>query len=159
MSKRRMAAVLVIVLVSSMLAAYGENPQQAISAVVQPADSQSQAGPPDYVQEDSNVTRIVLDGSSATADGEGVAVDGSKVTIVSAGTYDISGSLADGQVVVDTKEDGTVTLVLNGVDIRNSTGAPIEIAPGDTGFQPGGESRAAHTTLAPNTQASRSLAL
>lgn len=159
MSKRRMAAVLVIVLVSSMLAAYGENPQQAISAVVQPADSQSQAGPQDYVQEGSEVTRIVLDGSSATADGEGVAVDGSKVTIVSAGTYDISGSLADGQVVVDTKEDGTVTLVLNGVDIRNSTGAPIEIAPGDTGFQPGGESRAAHTTLAPNTQASRSLAL
>ncbi|MBP8972462.1 MAG: carbohydrate-binding domain-containing protein [Anaerolineae bacterium] len=128
MSKRSMAAMLVCVLVLSMLAAYGENPQQATSAAAWSADSQSYAGPQDYIQDTSEVTHIVLDGNSATADGEGVTVDSSQVRIVSAGTYDISGSLADGQVVVDTEEEGTVTLILNGVDIRNSTGAPLYVA-------------------------------
>ena len=40
----------------------------------------------------------------------------------------MSGTLADGQVVVDTKDEAEVLLVLNGVDISSSTSAPIYIA-------------------------------
>jgi hypothetical protein len=53
-------------------------------------------------------------------------VSGSKVTITSAGTYKISGSLTDGQIIV-AAEGAEVTLILNGVDIHCSSNAPIYV--------------------------------
>ncbi len=73
-------------------------------------------------------TRITLDNESTTIDGAGANVDGSRVMITAAGTYEFSGTLTDGQIVVDTGDEESVTLVLNGVDINNSTGAPLYIA-------------------------------
>lgn len=69
---------------------------------------------------------IVLDGDTITIAGNGAAADGSSVTITAPGTYSLSGSLADGQVIVNA-EDGTVGLVLNGVDISSATGPAIYI--------------------------------
>src|SRR6185369_5968343 len=40
----------------------------------------------------------------------------------------ISGTLTDGQVVVDTDDDGTVTLILDGADITSSTSAALFIS-------------------------------
>ena len=57
----------------------------------------------------------------------GVKVDGSKVTIISSGAYYVSGVLNDGQIIVDTDDDGLVRLILNGVDLNNTTGAAIFI--------------------------------
>ena len=73
-------------------------------------------------------TRITLNGDSIDATGDGVMVTGSKATITAAGTYRISGKLADGQIVVDTEDEEEVRLILDGVDIRNSTGAAIDVA-------------------------------
>ncbi len=86
--------------------------------------------------------RIVLNGNSASVSGAGATVDGSKVTITSAGTYTLSGSLTDGQIVVDTADAETVTLIFNGVNIRNGSGAAVAAL------------SAKHTviTLADNTQ-------
>ncbi|QYH34668.1 carbohydrate-binding domain-containing protein [Salinibacterium sp. M195] len=69
---------------------------------------------------------IALDGSTATADGDGVSVSGSTITITAAGTYIFSGQL-DGQVVVDTDDEDVVALVLDGVEIANSTSAAIAV--------------------------------
>lgn len=74
---------------------------------------------------------IVLSDSSITVDGDGATVDGTTVTITSVGTYTISGTLNDGQVLVDTEEEGTVVLVLSGVNISCSTNAPIAIMSAD----------------------------
>lgn len=82
----------------------------------------------DYLWEDSAVIPIVLNGDSITADSNGVTVDGSQATITLAGTYSLSGSLMDGQIIVDTKDEEVVRLILNGVDLHNSTSAPIYIA-------------------------------
>ncbi len=82
----------------------------------------------DYNWDNAEVINIVLNGSSITVDGAGATVDGSKVTIASAGTYNINGSLADGQVIVNTVDEGIVRIILNGVSISNSSGAPIYIA-------------------------------
>lgn len=71
---------------------------------------------------------IVLSGDSITADAAGVTVEGSQATITAAGTYTISGALSDGQIVVDTQNEGVVRLILNGVNIRNSTGAAIAVS-------------------------------
>jgi hypothetical protein len=70
---------------------------------------------------------IVLAGDAISASGAGVTIDGSTATITSAGTYNLSGSLADGQIVVDSADEGTVRLILNGVDIHCAASAPIYV--------------------------------
>ncbi len=71
---------------------------------------------------------IELAGDTITFEGEGTMVSGSLVTITSAGTYRISGTLDDGQIIVDTQDEETVYLVLDGVDITSSTSAPIYVS-------------------------------
>lgn len=87
----------------------------------------------------ASVTAVVtLTGDGATVSGSGVSgsgvsVSGSAVTFTSAGTYLISGDLADGQLIVDTANataDATadtekVRLVLNGVSVACSTGPAV----------------------------------
>ncbi len=81
----------------------------------------------------STATTITLDGDSASASGDGsagVTVDGSTVTITAEGTYLLTGSLSDGQVIIDAA-DAKVTLVLDGVDISSSSGAAIAATDAD----------------------------
>lgn len=87
--------------------------------------------PADYEWDASSAVEISLDGDTATASSEAVSIDGSTVTISAAGTYILSGSLADGQVVVETDDEELVRLVLDGADITSSTTAPIAIADAD----------------------------
>ncbi len=75
----------------------------------------------------SETSRITLKGNSISLDGDGAVVDGSKIAITSAGTYIISGTLDEGQVIVNTKDKEIVKLILNGVDITSSSTAPIYI--------------------------------
>ena len=70
---------------------------------------------------------IKLEGGSIAFEGSGATVDGAIVTIASAGVYSISGVLDDGQIIIDTEDEETVVLVLNGADITCSTSAPIYI--------------------------------
>ncbi len=75
----------------------------------------------------ADATTITL-GDTIVVNGDGAEVDGSTVTITAGGDYVLTGTLADGQVVVDSDDDGTVTLVLAGVDIYDSTSAPLYVA-------------------------------
>jgi hypothetical protein len=50
------------------------------------------------------------------------------VIISAVGTYQISGTLDDGQIIVDTTDDENVTLILAGVDITSQSSAPIYVA-------------------------------
>jgi hypothetical protein len=75
----------------------------------------------------AGMSYITLEGDSITLDGSGAIVEGSTITITSAGTYSISGTLNDGQIKVDTQDEEAVKLVLNGVDITCSTSAPIYV--------------------------------
>lgn len=76
-------------------------------------------------------TTIVFNGDTITVEGSGAVVTGKTVLITAAGTYNLSGTLNDGQVLVDVETDGLVTLVLNGVDMTSSTSAPIYIKEAD----------------------------
>ncbi len=75
----------------------------------------------------SEMTSIQLQGDAISVGGTGAMVDGSIVTITSAGTYSISGTLNNGQIVVDTQDEETVVLVLDGADITSTTSAPIYV--------------------------------
>lgn len=68
---------------------------------------------------------ILLNGASATAEGEGVTIDGGTVTITAGGSYTLSGQLSDGQIVVDAGKDAVVELVLSGVSVASSQSAAI----------------------------------
>ncbi len=70
---------------------------------------------------------ITLKDGGSTSDNSSVTIEDDVITITEAGTYEISGTLTDGQIVVDTKDEEKVQLVLNGVDISNSTNSPIYI--------------------------------
>ncbi len=54
-------------------------------------------------------------------------VSGNTITITGAGVYELSGSLTDGQIIVDVEDDAKVQLVLNGVTINNDTSSPIYV--------------------------------
>jgi hypothetical protein len=73
-------------------------------------------------------TLIGLAGDVINVQGSGVVVEGTIATITSTGTYSISGTLNDGQIIVDTVDEETVVLILNGVDITCSNGAPIYVS-------------------------------
>ncbi len=81
----------------------------------------------DYTWSSSDVIPIVLDGSSITANTAGVTISGNKLTITSAGTYSLSGTLSDGQIIVNTEDQTIVRLILDGVNINCSTSAPIYV--------------------------------
>mgnify|MGYP005849164679 CR=1 FL=1 len=83
--------------------------------------------PADYVWDNSQIIDITLNGASITVNpAVNATVAGSKVTITAASTFRISGSLTNGQVIVNSTK-GIVRLILNGVNIYCSNGPPIYI--------------------------------
>lgn len=75
---------------------------------------------------------ITLNGASATAEGSGVKVEGTIITISEPGTYAISGKLNDGQIIVDVDKtaypEGVVELSLEGAEITSTTNSPVYVA-------------------------------
>ena len=100
-----------------------QNPAATVSTVTVKYDADDL----DASANRSDMAYIALEGTSIAFDGSGATVDGSTITIAAAGTYNISGTLDDGQIIVDTKDKETVALVLNGTDIACSTSAPIYV--------------------------------
>lgn len=82
--------------------------------------------------DEKSAVKITLNGDSVTADDKNVEVDGSKVTITGAGTYILSGTLSDGQIMVDSDDKDSVRLVLNGAEITCSNSSAIWVKDGDT---------------------------
>lgn len=74
---------------------------------------------------DDRVVEVALSDAGTTADGQGVSVEGSVVSITAGGTYVLSGTLADGQVVVDAPDDASVQIVLDGASVSCSSGAAV----------------------------------
>lgn len=71
-------------------------------------------------------TNITL-GDTISVEGNGVVIENNKITISSAGTYGISGTLKDGQIIIDAGNEDNVKLVLNGANISCSNSAPIYV--------------------------------
>jgi hypothetical protein len=85
----------------------------------------------DYEWYSSDVIQITLNGTSITENTSGATADGSTLTITAAGTYALTGTLSNGQIVINAGDDDLVRLILNGVNITNSSNAPIYIANAD----------------------------
>ncbi len=70
---------------------------------------------------------IITLGDTVGIKGSGVMVEGKTVTIQKAGTYLLTGSMANGQLVVDTADESKVTLMLNGVSLTCSDGPALYV--------------------------------
>lgn len=82
--------------------------------------------------EESAIAINLSDGAS-TADSDSVLIDGDTITITEEGTYILSGSLTNGQVIVEA-EDAKVQLVLDNADISCETSAAIYVRDADKVF-------------------------
>ncbi|MDR3209457.1 MAG: carbohydrate-binding domain-containing protein, partial [Oscillospiraceae bacterium] len=144
--KKRFTALAVIALAASLLltACAPTSAQIDAEETATPNATQTNAPPTESIAADSSVTpatasaedldsgwdrdaatKITLNGASASIDGAGANADGSVVTISAAGTYVVSGTLADGQIAVAATNADTVRLVLDGASVTNKRGAAI----------------------------------
>ena len=83
---------------------------------------------------DEEVFSITLSGNTASTDSDRVTVSGGTVTVNGPGTYLVSGTLANGGIVVNADKQDKVQLVLNDVSISSDTGAAIYVAQADKVF-------------------------
>ena len=70
---------------------------------------------------------VTLSDAGCECASDAVLCEGSTVTITMPGEYLLTGSLSDGQVRIDCREDGKVTVNLQDVRIHNETGAAIAV--------------------------------
>jgi len=81
----------------------------------------------DYDYDEAEVVAITLNGDNISCKSLDVNIDGSTITIQKAGTYLLSGTLTDGNIIVDSDDKENVRLIFNGVEISNSTTTPLYI--------------------------------
>lgn len=77
--------------------------------------------------DEDEAVAITLNNTSADVTGKGVTVKDNVITINKAGTYLLSGTLDDGQIVVDAGDSDKVHIIFNGVTINCSSSAPVYI--------------------------------
>ena len=93
----------------------------------------------DWSYDEAEAEKITLSGTSASVSGSGATVgtasDGAPtVTVSKAGTYVVSGTLSDGQIIVDAGDEDKVQLVLAGVTMTNQDSACIYVKNADKVF-------------------------
>ena len=85
--------------------------------------------------DESEAETITLSGTSAkTSASSGVSIDGSTVTITAEGVYIVSGTLNDGQIIVEADDAAKVQIVLNDASITSKTSAAIYVKSADKVF-------------------------
>lgn len=79
-----------------------------------------------FADEAADHVGIYLEGEGIfTSDAEAVQVAGTTATIVKGGEYRLSGSLSDGQIIVDVPKEEQVVLKLDNVELHCERSAPI----------------------------------
>lgn len=83
----------------------------------------------------SEAETINLSDDGSTSSSSAVTIEGNTITITEAGIYVVSGTLSDGQIVVDCEdEDAKVQIVLDNTTISNSSSACIYAKAADKVF-------------------------
>lgn len=84
--------------------------------------------------DESSAVSISLNGTYAAVNGSGASVSGTTVTITEEGVYLLSGSLDNGQIIVDANKNDKIQLVLDNASITSQTSAPVYIRKADKVF-------------------------
>ena len=81
--------------------------------------------PATTTEETTTERTIKFSGTTITTTGTGTTVSGNKVTITSGGEYTLTGTLSDGQLIVNVTDEDDVILNLSGITMNCSSSAPI----------------------------------
>jgi hypothetical protein len=84
--------------------------------------------------EESTATKVKLNEKNIEVSGDGASAKEGVLTIHDKGTYVITGTLKEGQIIVDAEDSDKVQIVLNGVAITCSFNAPIYVKNADKVF-------------------------
>lgn len=76
--------------------------------------------------EESGAVYVTLSGDGIIGETDGVAINGQTVTITAEGTYNFSGTLSEGQIVVDA-DNAKVQIVFDNVDITCASSAAVYV--------------------------------
>lgn len=79
----------------------------------------------------SDAVRITLVNDSVTCDDSSVNIEGSVITLSQTGSYIVSGTLDDGQIIVDAADEDKIHIILDNADINCNTGAAIYVKNAD----------------------------
>ena len=99
--------------------------------------------------DESEAVKITLsdDASEVNGNASGVSIEGNTVTITEEGTYHFTGTLSEGQIIVDADE-AKVQIVLDGVEITCEESAAVYVKSADKVFvtlQDGSQNSLSHT--------------
>lgn len=84
--------------------------------------------------DESECETITLSDNASTSSLKSVKIDGNTITVSEEGTYIVSGTLSDGQIIIDGDKNEKIRLILDGVTINSNTGAPIYVKQTDKLF-------------------------
>ncbi len=82
-------------------------------------------------KEKEQVETVKLQNLTVTTKDGSYKVSGKTLTISKAGTYELSGSATDGQILVEAAKTDVITLVLKGVTVTNTNSSPLYIKSAD----------------------------
>lgn len=81
----------------------------------------------DYTWDEADVVTITLADNTSSVSGSGASVSGNIITVSQPGTYSFSGTLSNGQILVNATDSGVVRLILDGVTITTASSSPVYI--------------------------------
>lgn len=118
----------------SISSASADTTSLILNSEVNPEDLSFSSKDLDGSWDDSTAVHVTLADGNITADGSGATADRSVLTITKAGTYVLTGTLSDGQIVVNASKDDKVQIVLNDVEITCSDNAAVYVKQADKVF-------------------------
>lgn len=75
----------------------------------------------------SAATKITFSDNGISSNKHNMKINGNTIKIDYGGIYELTGQMSDGQIIVDTKDESEVRIILNGLDLTSTTSAPIYI--------------------------------
>lgn len=121
-------------LVNQQTQAANENVETIVASdIIDPNNQFSERDLESGYDENSSI-KIQLNGKSSETNSEAVKIQGGTITIQDEGTYVFSGSLDDGQIIVEAEKTDKVQLVLLNANIKSETAAPIYVKQADKVF-------------------------
>ncbi len=110
-----------------------ESPSSATEITYLDADDMFTDRDKEVGYDEDTATAITLSDDASSCDSSSVTISNNTITITDEGTYLLTGSLSDGQVIVDA-DDKKVQLVLDSVNINCDTSAALYVKAADKVF-------------------------
>ena len=121
---------------SSVTAASGEAVSTAAAVTVQTISTDDLFSNRDMDQgyDETAAVTVQLTGDTAVCSSDAVIIDGGRITLLDEGVYIFSGTLTDGQIVVNADSKDKVQIVLDGADITSASSSAIYCLEADKVF-------------------------